>query len=249
MRAPAAVPLLLLLAACGRGEGPVRQTGTTSPLPEDTLMMSFEGGPFVTSWGDSVVIQPFQLSRTEVTNRLFVRMAREAGIELPPDPGIPGLSDYIASCPGYPAVNMTALEAESAAATLGFRLPTAAEWEFAAMSGLQGRRQDLFPWGSLPPEEAGYPANYLAGDAWDTRNRDGFLYVAPVGSFPLSDAGLADMAGNAAEWTAPDDSLECRVYGGSWLSESEEIRIGSWRTLGAGDRAGHIGFRLARTGS
>lgn len=240
---------MLLAAACGQGEGPAKQDGAAPPIPADTLMVSFDGGPFVTSWGDSVMVGPFQLSRTEVTNRLYVFMAREAGLGLPPDPRIPGCSDYIASCPGCPAVNMTALEAESAAAVLGCRLPTAAEWEFAAMSGLQGRQQDLYPWGSLPPEEAGYPANYLAGDAWDTRNRDGYLYVAPAGSFALSDAGLADMAGNVAEWTAPGDSLRCRVYGGSWLSESEEIRIGSWRTLGAGDRAGHVGFRLARTGS
>lgn len=249
MRSSAAVPLLLLSAACGRGEGPVRQIRAETLLPEDTLMVSFEGGSFVTSRGDTVVVQPFQLSRTEVTNRLYVHMAREAGIGLPPDPCMPGLSDYIVSFPGHPAVNMTALEAESAAAALGYRLPTAEEWEFAAMSGLHGRQQDLFPWGSLPPEEAGYPANYLAGDAWDTRNRDGFPCVAPVGSFPLSDAGLADMAGNVAEWTAPDDSLVCRVYGGSWLSESDELRICAWRTLRAGDRAGHIGFRLARTGS
>jgi len=235
--------LAAMAVACGSGRGPA--VVPTAIAPEDTAFVHLEGGEFVTSWGESVSVEPFDIGRNEVSCRLYACLAPEADIEMPPEPLYPGLQPYFADYPDLPAVNMTATEADSAAAVLGCRLPTATEWEYAASRGLSGPFADQYPWGSLPPDEASNPANYLAGDQWDTRNADGYLFPAPVGSYPLSSVGLADLAGNVAEWTSPVDGSS-RVYGGSWDSPSEQLRIGSWKLQAAGDRARHIGFRLAR---
>jgi formylglycine-generating enzyme required for sulfatase activity len=235
--------LAALGVACGTNEDTAQQA--TGLQPSDTAFVRLEGGDFVTALGESVHLEPFEIARNEATCRLYACLASRAHIGLPPEPLYPGLQPYFAGYPDLPAVNMTAIEAESAAGTLGCRLPTAAEWEYAASRGLPAQFATLYPWGSLPPDEMANPANYLAGDEWDTRNMDGYLFLAPAGTFPLSSAGLADLAGNAAEWTRADSGL-CRVYGGSWDSPAEQLRIGSWRIYPAGDRARHIGFRLVR---
>jgi len=232
-----------LLAACGTRGGPA--PGVLQPEPSDTAFVRLEGGDFVTTWGESLHVEPFEIGRDEVTCRLYVYLASKAHLDLPPDPRYPGSEPFFDANPDLPAVNMSATEADSAAGTIGCRLPTAAEWEYAASRGLSGPTGPQYPWGTLPPEDASNPANYMAGDDWDSRNADGYLYLAPVGSFPLSSAGLADLAGNVAEWTRPQGGM-CRVYGGAWDSPSEGLRIGAWRELPPGDRARHIGFRLAR---
>lgn len=240
---PAAAMALSLLS-CGDGE---ERFSIPDPLPlseKDTSFVDVTGGTFVTSWGDTVEISDFRLGRYEVTNRLYHHLATQAGTVLPPDPEFPGMEDYLFTCPDHPVVNVSMEEAARVAVQLGGRLPTRAEWQYAAAIGLAGNIAGQYPWGLLDPDEVENPANYLAGDEWETRGMDGYLWTAPVDSFPLTDGGFACQAGNVAEWTlSPMDSLT-HVCGGAWLSPSDLITVDSARQLAPGDRARHVGFRI-----
>lgn len=234
----------LLLLACGDGEEIVSRPDPVPVTPKDTAFVTVQGGSFVTSDGDTVEIRDFRLGTYEVTNRLYYWLAEETGVPLPPDPEFPGMDRYLFDYPDYPVVNVSMNEAAVVAAALGGRLPTRAEWEYAASLGLTGDVSGQYPWGELDPVLAEYPANYLAGDQWETRGLDGYLWTAPVDSFPLTDEGFACQAGNVAEWTlAPLDSV-VQVCGGAWLSTSDEITVDSFSSLAPGDRARHIGFRI-----
>ncbi len=241
----AALAAILFSLACGESEDDVLLPRKLLPPEEkDTSFVTVRGGTFVTPEGDTVQVAGFRLGRYEVTNRLYLNLAAEENIPLPPDPGFPGMEDYLYKYPDYPVVNVSMNEAEKAAAILGGRLPTITEWRYAASLCLDGDVVGRYPWGELTPELAGYPANYLAGDQWETRYMDGYLWTAPVDSFPLTDAGFACQAGNVAEWTViPGDSM-AGVCGGAWLSAACGITVDACRRLSPGDRARHVGFRI-----
>jgi formylglycine-generating enzyme required for sulfatase activity len=240
---------LSLFLACGGGE---EQLFRPDPLPlmeKDTSFVNVTGGIFITDAGDTVEISDFRLGRYEVTNRLYHYLADEKGIELPPDPEFISMDNYLFEYPDYPVVNVSLHDAIEAAAVLGGRLPTRSEWEYAASLSVSGDIEGQYPWGSLAPEDAEYPANYLAGDEWETRGLDGYMWTAPVDSYPLTDAGFACQAGNVAEWTvSPLDSV-VPVCGGAWLSPGDRITIDAVRYLAPGDRARHIGFRILLQGT
>lgn len=214
---------------------------------EDTVFISIPGGIFVNSSGETVEIQSFQLQKLEVNNRLYRYLADQSGLPHPADPGFPEMGEYFYKFPDYPVVNISPGKAEAAASSIGARLPTRDEWEYAASLGLTGSIAEQYPWGNLSPAEVpGVPSNYMALDDWEQRDLDGFIYTAPCGSYPLSNAGLADMAGNAAEMVFCTADTTVHLMGGSWAQVEEAMTLGFNRQIGFGDIAWYAGFRMAK---
>ncbi len=83
-----------------------------------------------------------------------------------------------------------------------YRLPTEAEWEYAAKGGVKGNVNKKYPWKShdMTNQKGQYFANFkpLKGNF----PADKYLITAPIGSFPPNDLGVYDLVGNVAEWTS-----------------------------------------------
>ena len=151
-------------------------------------------------------------------------------------------------------------------AATGYRLPTEAEWAWAAR--VDGETVLKFPWGdSFPPTET--VENYAdKGSAHITGRilnsyQDGYVVSANVASFPPSKKGLYDMGGNVAEWvndvyvipasdgdiqvdpTGPQSGDNYVIRGASWAhSKIADLRL-SYRDYGQAGRD-DLGFRIAR---
>jgi formylglycine-generating enzyme len=200
-----------------------------------------------------VVVEEFLLDEHEVTNRQFaafvektkyVTTAEKRRFSLVYDldkrqwekcpganwrhPGGPETS--LDGKDDYPVVHVSWFDAQEYCRASGKRLPTEAEWEYAARAGL---RDADYPWGREETPGGRYMANYWQHDR--EHPADGFLALAPVKSFPPNRFGLFDMSGNVWEWcgdwfaddyypqsqrenpTGPGEGRERVLRGGSWL--------------------------------
>jgi formylglycine-generating enzyme required for sulfatase activity len=98
----------------------------------------------------------------------------------------------------HPVVQIAWQDAVAYAKWASKRLPTEAEFEFAARGGLEGKK---YAWGDELKPEGKWMANIWQGHfPYENTAEDGFLRAAPVGSFPANGYGLHDMAGNVWEW-------------------------------------------------
>ena len=118
----------------------------------------------------------------------------------------------------YPVVQIAYEDAAAYAKWAGKRLPTEAEWEFAARGGVAGK---LYSWGDELKPGGKYQANIYEGrfpvEGGDT-GEDGFKGLAPVAQFQPNGYGLYDVAGNVWEWCSdwyrPDTYARSKLAGG-----------------------------------
>ncbi|MCB0488475.1 MAG: formylglycine-generating enzyme family protein [Cyclobacteriaceae bacterium] len=169
----------------------------------------------------------------------------------------------------HPVVHIAWTDAKAYAEWAGKRLPTEAEWEWAAASGSS---DVVYPWGNEPAANSASKANFWQGGfPYENLLEDGFFATSPVKSFPPNKFGLYDMAGNVWEWCEdiyhnrgyvemPEDQLpqsrngfaataERVMRGGSFLcndSYCSGYRVS--RRMGSSTDSGHnhAGFRCVK---
>jgi formylglycine-generating enzyme len=238
-------------------EGPVRDV-TVGPLRIDAhAVTNARFGAFVADTGHVTDAERYGWS---FVFHAFLRPGADVG---PAAPGAPWWRAVRGACwsspegPGshvearlvHPVVHASWRDARAFATWAGGRLPTEAEWEYAARGGLDGRR---FPWGDELEEGGRHRCNVWQGE-FPRRDEgaDGHRGTAPVDAFEPNGFGLFNVVGNVWEWC--EDPFAGRPgtrvqKGGSYLchaSYCNRYRVAA-RTSGAeDDGAGHTGFRVA----
>jgi len=231
-----------------------------------------------------VEVEPFCLDPYEVTVARFrefwnaghplpqTNLRYPGGWEMRPqwvnEPGTGGSCTWSASAGSKEQHPINCIDWDTAQAycgSVGGRLPSEAEWEFAAR-GTEGRK---YPWGNTP-EPDGTRANLYGRESnrqYGIRGwNDGFATTAPVGSFRAGATpdGIFDLAGNVWEWTADvyapygasqgaltvqsgSDITHRVIRGGSWYGGGVSVARGAFRNgCVTGDRYDGLGFRCAR---
>ncbi|MFL7792241.1 MAG: formylglycine-generating enzyme family protein [Anaerolineae bacterium] len=224
----------------------------------------------------TVALDGFWIDRTEVTSAQFAAFLNEEGNQIE---GGKWMSVENSYCPieevdsefrpksgyeDYPATLVSWYGAAAYCRWAGGRLPTEAEWEFAA----RGPEGHIFPWGNEPD---GTRLNYCDTNCeyeWKDRTYDdGYAEAAPVGSYPdgASWVGALDLAGNVAEWvadqygeydseqqenpTGPSDRYFRVLRGGDFVSSWLDVRATDRYDIAPLGSAGIHGFRCVASSS
>jgi formylglycine-generating enzyme required for sulfatase activity len=266
-------------------------------VPAGTFVMGTPGatmpGSAAAAERDAIVVdvtRPFAIGRHEVTRAQYARFVADSAYE--PQPGCrvwdPALERFnedprrgwqSPATPATPRDDMpvTCVSHADALAYVNwlstkagarYRLPSEAEWEYAARAG----SRTLRPWGDAAEDGCDHANVYdvLAESiyrlGWSSAGcRDGQGDLGPVGQFAANAFGLYDVIGNAGEWVQdcatgsyvgrPRDArawewlggCEQRVQrGGSWLTPPSETRSAARAAAPATEHAGDTGFRVAR---
>lgn len=228
-------------------------------IPAGEFLMGSEGGYPEETPVHAVKVSTFAMDKYPVTNGQYKRFCDATGRTYPADPRWEHMPRYFDNFPDYPVVNVSWHDANAYAEWAGKRLPTEAEWEYAAHGGLQSA---VYPWGEEAPGSG--KAQYAVRESeylWkDWKYGSPHAYTAPVGSFAANGYGLYDMAGNVWEWCSnwfyhyPWEEIDERqlregwggqkvARGGCFYSTADDLRITRRIRIHGGTATNGIGFR------
>jgi formylglycine-generating enzyme required for sulfatase activity len=195
-------------------------------IPGGEFLMGTDGGEADERPAHRVKVEGFWLGKYEVTNKQYMKFMEEEGY---PDPAFMDDPDF--NHPSQPVLGIKFLHALEYMKWSGLRMPTEAEWEYAASGGK--RLEYPTATGKLDHTQA----NFLGRegpDIWADK-------PSPVGSFPAGPYGLFDLAGNAWEWT----SSAYKPYPYSADDGRENVTERRFRVMRGGSY--HFGGRYLRT--
>jgi len=201
----------------------------------------------------TVLLDGYWLDKTEVTNHQYQQCVQV---------GVCEASACQVGSADYPVVCVVWKQAAAYCQWVGERLPTEAEWEYAA----RGPETSRYPWGN---DFEGTYLNYCDTNCTlNKRDRgfdDGYAETAPVGSYlqGASWVGALDMAGNVwemvADWngeylpekqvnpTGPPSGVRRVARGGSWHASPDHVRSALRTHMGIDQYNDHAGFRCAQS--
>ncbi|MBT7070937.1 MAG: SUMF1/EgtB/PvdO family nonheme iron enzyme [Anaerolineae bacterium] len=211
---------------------PVDMDGYWVSIPAGEFMMGSEIGDSDESPAHWVSLDAFEIGKYEITNRQYAQCVQADICDKPSS------SQYSNSVhTRHPITSVSWYDAYIFCEYAGGRLPTEAEWEYAARGGL---KEKSYPWGDQAPDcmRANFaPDDYCVGS------------TSPVGDYPANRYGLYDMAGNVWEWTEDwyaNDYDRKVLRGGFWNSEEYSLRVSYRFATTPESRHFSYGFRCAR---
>ena len=253
------------------GEGPVHEVTLPAYRIDATTVTNEEFARFVKVTGHVTTAEREGFSA--VFHLAFTGDRRDILGRAPETPwwlGVRGASWRTPEGPGsgigrrshHPVVHVSYDDALAYCAWAGTRLPTEAEWEYAARGGLAGAR---FPWGEELEPGGEHRCNVWQGDFPETNTLDdGFLTTAPAKHYEPNGFGLYQMVGNVWEWCAdwfsatsyaesppvdprgPAEGLTRVMRGGSYLchhSYCHRYRVSARSSSPPDATAANLGFR------